>query len=137
MNTKRLLILTLSIIGLGGVGFFYFTFNPIEHSFFLSCPLRYATGLECPGCGSQRAIHHLLHGDLKTAFGLNPFLILSLPLIIYGLGAKVYNYLFEASHRVMLFYDKRFIYGYFGLAILFAIARNINAYPFTLLSSGN
>ena len=137
MNTKRLIILTLSILGIGGVCFFYFTFNPTEHSFFLSCPLRYATGYECPGCGSQRAVHHLLHGDFKTAWGLNPFLLLSLPLIIYGIGSKVYNYLYNTSHRVMLFYDKRFIYGYFGLAILFAILRNIPVYPFTLLSSGN
>lgn len=137
MNSKRLIILTLSITAIGGVFYFYFKFNPTEHSFFLACPLRYTTGLECPGCGSQRAIHQLLHGDIVAAFKLNPFFILSIPLIIYGLGLKVYNYLFDASHRFMLFYDKRFIYGYFGLAILFAIARNINAYPFTLLSSGN
>ncbi len=137
MNPKRLSILTFSFAVLGGVFYFYFKFNPTEHSFFLSCPLRYATGLECPGCGSQRAIHQLLHGDIVAAFKLNPFFILSIPLIIYSLGFKVYNYLFDASHRFMLFYDKRFIYGYFGLAILFAIARNINAYPFTLLSSGD
>ncbi|MFT5677948.1 DUF2752 domain-containing protein [Patiriisocius sp. Uisw_047] len=120
-----------------GLGSIYFYFNPGDTSFFVPCPLRYVTGLECPGCGSQRAIHQLLHGNLKSAFGLNPFLILSIPLIGYGLGTKIYNYLFDGSHRVMLFYDKRFIYGYFGLAILFAIARNINAYPFTLLSSKN
>ena len=137
MNIKRLIILTLSIIAIGGVCFFYFTFNPTEHSFFLSCPLRYATGLECPGCGSQRAVHQLLHGNIREAFGLNPFLLLSLPLIVYSLGLKVYNYLFNESRRFMLFYHKWFIYGYFGLAILFAIARNINTYPFTILSSGN
>jgi hypothetical protein len=129
-----LICILLTLLGLGSL-FFYF--NPGEASFFVPCPLRYVTGLECPGCGSQRAIHQLLHGNLKTAFGLNPFLIFSIPLIGYGLGTKIYNYLFDDSHRVLLFYDKRFIYGYFGLAILFAIARNINAYPFTLLSSGN
>lgn len=137
MNKKRLLILTLSIIAIGGVCYFYFKYNPTEHSFFLPCPLRYATGLECPGCGSQRAIHQLLHGDFKAAWGLNPFLILSIPLMLYGLGVKAYNYLFQTSKRFMLFYHKWFIYGYFGLAFLFAILRNINTYPFSLLSSGN
>lgn len=137
MDNKRLLILTLFMIIIGGVCYLYFKFNPTEHSFFLSCPLRYVTGLECPGCGSQRAIHQLLHGNFKAAWGLNPFLILSIPLMLYGLGIKAYNYLYHSSKRFMLFYNKWFIYGYFGIALLFAILRNINAYPFTLLSSGS
>lgn len=137
MDNKRLLILTLFMIIISGVCYLYYSFNPTEHSFFLPCPLRYATGLECPGCGSQRAIHQLLHGNFKAAWSLNPFLIFSIPLMLYGLGIKAYNYLYKASKRFMLFYNKLFIYGYFGIALLFAILRNINVYPFTLLSSGS
>ncbi len=37
------------------------------------------TGWDCPGCGSQRAIHALLHGELRQAFFHNPLMTLSLP----------------------------------------------------------
>ena len=41
------------------------------------CPLRALTGLYCPGCGSTRTLHALLHGDLATAMAMNPLLVVS------------------------------------------------------------
>jgi hypothetical protein len=43
------------------------------------CPSLFLTGLYCPGCGSLRAVHHLLHGHLLRAVGFNPLFILLLP----------------------------------------------------------
>ncbi len=43
------------------------------------CPFRLATGLFCPGCGSGRAVHALVHGEWGRALGLNPVLVLLLP----------------------------------------------------------
>ena len=48
----------------------YFYFDPSDH-FFPRCPFLSMTGLECPGCGSQRAIHALLHGDLAAVWHYN------------------------------------------------------------------
>jgi hypothetical protein len=31
------------------------------------CPLRYYTGVNCPGCGGLRGAHALVHGRLLTA----------------------------------------------------------------------
>lgn len=45
------------------------------------CPFLALTGLYCPGCGSTRALHALLHGDLGHALAMNPLLVLSLPLL--------------------------------------------------------
>ncbi|QQR85410.1 MAG: DUF2752 domain-containing protein [Flavobacteriales bacterium] len=45
-----------------------------------SCPFRFFTGWDCPGCGSQRSVHELLHGHFQTAWGHNAFLLLALPL---------------------------------------------------------
>lgn len=45
------------------------------------CPWYALTGWKCPGCGSQRMIHALLHGDLAAAWTHNAFLLCSLPLI--------------------------------------------------------
>ena len=66
----------ISIILLGIILFFI---DPEYSAFIPKCPFRWFTGLDCPACGSQRAIHQLLHLNIKGAFGYNPFLILSLP----------------------------------------------------------
>lgn len=38
----------------------------------IPCPFRTVTGLLCPGCGSGRALHHLLHGEVGLALAHNP-----------------------------------------------------------------
>ena len=45
------------------------------------CPFLRLTGLYCPGCGAQRALHALLLGDLAGAFRFNPFLLSIVPLL--------------------------------------------------------
>ena len=35
------------------------------------CPLRYGTGVWCPGCGGLRSVHSLVHGDVPAALGAN------------------------------------------------------------------
>lgn len=65
--------------------FVLFWCDPNQYSFYPVCAFHRATGLLCPGCGSLRAIHQLLHGHLTTAFRFNPLLISSLPfLLVYA-----------------------------------------------------
>lgn len=45
------------------------------------CPSLWLTGLFCPGCGTTRALHALLHGDLPGALAMNPLMVLSLPAV--------------------------------------------------------
>jgi len=49
----------------------YGFFDPELYSF-PPCLFRSLTGWLCPGCGSQRAIHQILHGNLVASFKLNP-----------------------------------------------------------------
>ncbi|WP_084677473.1 DUF2752 domain-containing protein [Altibacter lentus] len=112
---------------LAGILLVYYSFDPSEHAFFLPCPFHYLTGFLCPGCGSQRAIHQLLHGHIGLAYNLNPLLVLSLPFLAYGIYNKVYNYLFNTQRRISLFYSNIFIYGYTGCILFFWIFRNIRA----------
>jgi hypothetical protein len=48
---------------------------------YLPCPFHAATGLRCPGCGSQRALEALLHGRIGQAWSLNAALFSAPPLI--------------------------------------------------------
>ena len=59
------MFIILLIIILGAV---YSVFDPLKSSFFPSCPFKSVTGLDCPGCGSQRAIYELLHLNFKKPF---------------------------------------------------------------------
>ncbi len=61
----------------------YFTVDPMTVSWLPRCPVRLVTGWSCPGCGSQRLLHALLHGDIAGAWHANPFLLLCLPGILF------------------------------------------------------
>jgi hypothetical protein len=45
------------------------------------CPLHSATGLPCPGCGVTRGLSLISQGDVWTAMGANPFVILLWPFL--------------------------------------------------------
>jgi len=62
----------------------YGSFDPASHPF-PPCPFRRLTGFSCPGCGSQRAIHQLLHGDILAAFRYNPMLLPGLAYVAAGM----------------------------------------------------
>lgn len=55
--------------------------NDPEYGGFPMCPFRSISGLLCPGCGSQRAIHDLLHLRVHQAFEHNALLVLCIPLL--------------------------------------------------------
>ena len=66
------------------------TFDPSASRWFPRCPFLMLTGLKCPGCGTQRAIHALLHGDVLSALHFNALLPVSIPLLLlYGYAELV------------------------------------------------
>jgi len=86
------------------------------------CLLYTVTGIECPVCGSQRAIYSLLHGNIAEALKLNGFTILALVggIILYFKLLSDY-YFKNKPLRVKLFW----IYAFVVFAILFTIFRNL------------
>lgn len=66
------IIVAVVIVALATI---YTLFDPAKHSWFPGCLLEWVTGFECPACGMQRMTHALLHGDLRTALLLNPFML--------------------------------------------------------------
>ncbi|MFE5489450.1 DUF2752 domain-containing protein [Streptomyces virginiae] len=55
--------------------------DPTRPGRFPSCPFHALTGLDCPGCGSLRALHQLTHGHVFAAMDYNLLLIAALPCI--------------------------------------------------------
>jgi hypothetical protein len=75
--------LLLAACGAIAIAITYFVFDPIRVSIFPPCLFRELTGLDCPGCGGQRALHQLLHGHLIAAIRLNAMFVFSLPLFAW------------------------------------------------------
>ena len=59
-----------------------YRFDPATAGIYPHCPFQLMTGLQCPGCGTTRALHRLLHGDLVAAFRLNAMLFVAAPFAV-------------------------------------------------------
>jgi hypothetical protein len=46
------------------------------------CPFYAMTGSYCPGCGTLRCLHSLLHADLRSAAGYNLVTVLLAPVLL-------------------------------------------------------
>ena len=55
------------------------TVSPEQPGHYPTCPFRAITGYACPGCGSLRALHDLVHGHFTTALTHNAMLVMMLP----------------------------------------------------------
>lgn len=78
--TARLLRVGAAVLCAAGA-LIYFAFDPTKVAIFPPCFFHQLTGLDCPGCGAQRALHQLLHGNLIAALRLNAMFVLSLPIL--------------------------------------------------------
>ena len=97
------------------------------------CPSEWLTGLYCPGCGTTRALHALLHLDLAGALAMNPLLVLSLPFVALLLANQFFA--LPGAWRTAA--------GHIGDArpwavvlITYAVARNLPWEPFSWLAPG-
>jgi hypothetical protein len=57
--------------------------DPNEQGHYPTCPFLVLTGLQCPGCGSLRALHALAHGHVAEAVSLNVFTVAMLPVLVF------------------------------------------------------
>ncbi len=118
---------------IGFAAVFLYNANPAESGLFPPCPFNALTGLHCPGCGTVRGLHQLLHGNLTAAMGLNPLMVLSLPY----LGYAYFSLWSRATRGRSLpgrFIPAVWLWLLLAAIILFAIVRNIPVYPFTILA---
>lgn len=78
---KVKIIVPTIVTGILILTFLYF-WNPQDISWFPRCPFLVLTGYQCPGCGTLRAIHSLLHFNFKNALYLNWLTVISIPVLV-------------------------------------------------------
>lgn len=108
---------------------YLFVFEPGKSGFFPLCPFRLLTGLTCPGCGTARAMHQILHGHFEAAFALNPLLLLGLPFLLFALLRYSVIVLRGSVPRGNAL-PAPYIYALFVIVLSFWIFRNTPFYPF-------
>jgi hypothetical protein len=103
---------------------FLYVFDPARSALYAPCPFHLLTGLYCPGCGSLRALHQLLHGHLRTAWGLNPLLVVALPFLGYCFLSYVMGGL-RGRSLLAFFVPAIVIWAFLGAVLVFWVLRNV------------
>jgi hypothetical protein len=114
--------IVVSTVLIAALAVLYF-FNPAQFGFYPICFFYKATGLLCPGCGTLRAMHQLLHGHIEAAFHFNALIVSSLPIVALGCVRAARD---RAANKPALAW-LRPSWLWFGLAVLivFTILRNL------------
>ena len=129
---RRLLVLVIvaSLVAATGATAL-FAFNPAGSRLFPPCPFHAVTGLYCPGCGSTRAAHHLLHGRVATAFDFNALVVVSLPFLAYAGVLGALRLAGRARHRPPV--SQRLpgwaVWAMLVAVLLFGVLRNLPYRP--------
>jgi len=115
----------MAIVGAGAVVFF---FNPGTHRFYPVCMFHQLTGLNCPGCGSTRALYALLHGNLPLALKDNSlFIFTGAVLAARGAWFAAKHFLRQPAGQ---FLSPKMLWAFLVVAGVFTVLRNFQAFSF-------
>ncbi len=100
-----------------------YRFDPATHRGYPICILHATTGLECPGCGTLRALHQLIHGNFAEAWRLNSYVMALLPIASWLTVRELIRF---TTGKILPGIVTRPIFGWAALAgwLAFGILRN-------------
>ena len=97
--------------------------NPEVPGHYPTCPFLALTGYYCPGCGSARALHALLHGDPALALKRNPLVVAAVAgLLAYAVAWTVKR---GRGHRLLWSPPNWLLYSVLGVVLTFWVLRNV------------
>ena len=121
-NRRKLIIHGCDGVLVTGAVLLLYFFDPAGTAIYPPCPFHFLTGHFCPGCGSLRAVHNLLHGHLAAALLLNPLMVVSVPIVGVMLLNPTWIYKWWVPWLA------------FTVLVGYGIARNIPMWPLNLLA---
>ena len=103
---------------------YYFLLNPYEQKyFFISCPFYKIFGYQCPGCGSQRAFHELLHLRIFEAIKQNVLFVLAIPYVLLIFYTSFHQEKYRKLRQILM--GNKSLLILLIVAILFGVLRNL------------
>ncbi|MDE6494630.1 MAG: DUF2752 domain-containing protein [Duncaniella sp.] len=119
---RRVWLAVAIVVAVAAGVYIYGTFDPVN-AFFPRCVFKMATGLDCPGCGSQRAVHALLNGEFAAAVRYNALFLAEIPLLVAIVLAWVLRDRFPRFNRFVS--SQPFILAVLAVIVGWTVARNI------------
>jgi hypothetical protein len=108
--------------------------SPAASGWFPKCWLYQWTGLYCPGCGTTRSLHALLHGHFLTATHFNPVVtLLFAPIVGWGFIESAIEAIFPGVRFAKREYP-RIGLAIAGAVMVFSVLRNLPWQPFCYLA---
>lgn len=122
MNSQPRKWIWAGALAAAAIGLVFFLFDPARVPIYPVCLFHRWTGLNCPGCGSLRALHQLAHGHIVQALHFNALLVLSLPLFAWWLYRSL-KQRYQAGPPVVI--RQGWLWFYLGLWLAFGILREL------------
>jgi hypothetical protein len=120
LRWRRALIAAVLALALGIAGWTVWSAEPSGQFFYPRCQFHALTGLQCPGCGATRSVHHLVHGEIGPAIRSNAVLVLFfVPLLGF------WGWQGMASRRASYSFNGRWAAGVLALLLVFFVVRNL------------
>lgn len=121
LHRKHKIILTAAVLlALAAV---YFMFDPNTEGAFPKCGFYVLTGWKCPGCGSQRALHALLHGDVLAAFRFNMWIPVAIIYIAFVVAVMLFGK--QGSRFSEIVTNKYMLAAFLVFTLLWFVLRNV------------
>ena len=133
ISKQKLGLIIFGVLAFLGMLALYFYWSPSDSNLFPKCPLFSITGIYCPGCGSQRAAHQILNGNIIDGIRHNYLIALLAIVLLYQGFVYIMNDLLKKNIPNVL-HKSKVTYGILIAIILFWILRNIDVFPFTELA---
>lgn len=119
-NKLRLALGVLLAMLAAAVLYAVYRYDPSHTGWMPKCVFRMLTGLDCPSCGSTRALHELLHCNFAAGIRYNPFILVSWPIL-----AVVVLYTVCRPRGIRPRWFWWLIYAYIALYMTWWVVRNI------------
>ena len=133
MEKKRANIIFTSVVCSMLFVIYYFAF-PAYSVLFPKCPFNLITGLLCPGCGSQRALFNVLHGNIVAAAKCNSLLVIGIAATLSYAAYCGVKLIFNLENSNYTLSSGLLLKVAVVIVVLFWTLRNIPGYPFNILA---
>ena len=128
----RLAFWVMTAVGIAGAVVLYLV-DPTTASLFPACPFHALTGLHCPGCGTSRALHQLLHFDVVAALNHNILSTLFVPVVAWAWASQGLQSM-GRKPLPSIPWTRSMLWALVFVLLVFWIGRNIPVFPLTLLA---
>lgn len=118
MRSGNLFRAAVAFVAVAALAWYYFRDPAVAPA--PRCLLQAITGYDCPGCGTQRALHAILHARVGEAWAFNPAVFFAVPMAaLYLLADRLPRFV----QRVL--YAPAFILAVAAAILAWWIGRNL------------